>query len=170
MKKHFLIALGLLIGQAGFAQEKSKASLEDQVSKMAKEIEAMQHDFDQVTKGIDDLNWYNKLSDVAFVDKVIITGPPPAIVKNPTGQGAKNPVRFSAYVFIPSNIDINKKYPLLVLPHGGVHSNFTSTYAHIIRELIAQEYVVVAADYRGSTGYGAGFYKQIDYGGLEWEM
>ena len=25
-------------------------------------------------------------------------------------------------------------------------------YAHIILELIAQEYIVVAADYRGSTG------------------
>ena len=40
-------------------------------------------------------------------------------------------------------------------------------YAHIIRELIAQEYIVVAADYRGSTGYGAGTYNNIDYGGLE---
>lgn len=169
MKKRVLLFLGLMISSTGFAQEKSKASLEDQVAKMARQIEAMQHDFDQVTKGIDDLDWHNKLEDVAFVDKVIITGPPPAVVKNPTGQGAKNPVRFSAYVFIPSKIDINKKYPLLVLPHGGVHSNFTSTYAHIIRELIAQEYVVVAADYRGSTGYGAGFYRQIDYGGLEVE-
>jgi len=168
-KKSILILFFALIGQSGFSQEKSKASLEDQVSRMAKQFEAMQHDFDQVSKGIDDLNWHNKLSDVAFVDKVIITGPPPAVIKNPTGQGAKNPVRFSAYVFIPANIDANKKYPLLVLPHGGVHSNFTSTYAHIIRELIAQEYVVVAADYRGSTGYGTGFYRQIDYGGLEVE-
>ena len=40
-------------------------------------------------------------------------------------------------------------------------------YAHIIRELIAQEYIVVAADYRGSTGYGSGTYNNIDYGGLE---
>ncbi len=34
---------------------------------------------------------------------------------------------------------------------------------------MVQEYIVVAADYRGSTGYGAGFYRQIDYGGLEVE-
>jgi dipeptidyl aminopeptidase/acylaminoacyl peptidase len=30
-----------------------------------------------------------------------------------------------------------------------------------------QNYVVVAPEYRGSTGYGGEFYRQIDYGGLE---
>jgi dipeptidyl aminopeptidase/acylaminoacyl peptidase len=32
---------------------------------------------------------------------------------------------------------------------------------------MAQGYVVVAPEYRGSTGYGEGFYRQIDYGGRE---
>ena len=39
--------------------------------------------------------------------------------------------------------------------------------AHIVRELIAQEYIVVSAEYRGSTGYGKATYDNIDYGGLE---
>lgn len=56
---------------------------------------------------------------------------------------------------------------MIVLPHGGVHSNFTSFYVHIVRELIAQDYVVVAPEYRGSTGFGKRFYESIDYGGLE---
>ena len=43
------------------------------------------------------------------------------------------------------------------------------TYAHIIRELVAQQYIVVAPEYRGSTGYGGGYYRAIDYGGLEVE-
>jgi len=34
---------------------------------------------------------------------------------------------------------------------------------------VSQGYVVVAADYRGSTGYGKSFYEAIDYGGLEIE-
>jgi dipeptidyl aminopeptidase/acylaminoacyl peptidase len=33
--------------------------------------------------------------------------------------------------------------------------------------MVAQGYIVVAAEYRGSTGYGAGMYRRIDYGGLE---
>ncbi|MFH1159376.1 MAG: alpha/beta fold hydrolase, partial [bacterium] len=62
-----------------------------------------------------------------------------------------------------------KKYPLLVLPHGGVHGDFTTYYAHIIRELLAQQYIVIAPEYRGSTGYGKSFWQKIDYGGLEVE-
>jgi len=58
---------------------------------------------------------------------------------------------------------------LLVFPHGGVHGNFDTYYAHIVRELMAQEYIVVAAEYRGSTGYGKSHYEKIDYGGLETE-
>jgi dipeptidyl aminopeptidase/acylaminoacyl peptidase len=34
---------------------------------------------------------------------------------------------------------------------------------------MAQGYIVVAAEYRGSTGYGGSMYRKIDYGGLETE-
>jgi len=138
-----------------------------QIEGLNRQIESLNFTLDQLEKAIDDITWYNKVGDIAYVDKVVITGPPPHIIKNPTGQGAKNPVRFNSYVFLPKKIDAGKKYPLLVLPHGGVHSNFNTFYAHIIRELVAQQYVVVAPEYRGSTGYGRGFYEQIDYGGLE---
>ena len=70
-------------------------------------------------------------------------------------------------MFIPKNVKQNKKYPLLVFPHGGVHSNFTSGSVHILREMVSQGYIVIAPDYRGSTGYGRSFYENIDYGGLE---
>ena len=52
----------------------------------------------------------------------------------------------------PKSVDPDKKYPLIVLPHSGVHADFNTYYAHIVRELIAQEYIVVSAEYRGSTG------------------
>ena len=132
-------------------------------------FEALDHRIDQLAKAIDDILWYNKVGDVANIDKVYIVGPPPAKVKNPTAMGATNPVKFWSYIFIPQKIDRSKKLPLIVLPHGGVHGDFTTYHTHIIRELMAQGYVVVAPEYRGSTGYGEGFYKQIDYGGLEIE-
>ncbi|WP_206106014.1 S9 family peptidase [Olivibacter sp. XZL3] len=160
----FFIVLGNLVPVK--AQEREK-SAEAQIAALERQVENMQHTFQKITKGIDDLSWYDKLADYAYTDKVIITGPPPAVIKNPTAQGANNPILFSAYVFVPKTIDIHKKYPLIVLPHGGVHAYFETSYAHIIRELMVQEYVVVAPDYRGSTGYGAGFYRLIDYGGLE---
>jgi dipeptidyl aminopeptidase/acylaminoacyl peptidase len=94
-------------------------------------------------------------------------GPPPAKASNPTAMGANNPIKFWAYIFIPAKLDRNKKYPLIVLPHGGVHADFTTYHTHIIREMLAQGYIVVAPEYRGSTGYGQSFYEKIDYGGLE---
>jgi dipeptidyl aminopeptidase/acylaminoacyl peptidase len=50
-----------------------------------------------------------------------------------------------------------------------VHSNFGTYYHHIVRELLAQGYILIASEYRGSTGYGKDFYEMIDYGGLETE-
>lgn len=127
----------------------------------------LQHRLDEVEKKVDDLLWFQRVGDIAFVDKVFITGPPRANVKNPTAMGANNPLKFWTYVFLPKNLNPDKKYPLMVLPHGGVHANFDTYYTHIVRELIYQGYIVVSADYRGSTGYGEGTYNNIDYGGLE---
>ena len=129
----------------------------------------LDHRLDVIEKNIDDLLWFERVGDIAYVDKIYITGPPPVKESNPTGQGAGNPLKFWSYVFIPRDADPSKKYPLLVFPHGGVHANFTTYYTHIIREMVAQGYIVVAAEYRGSTGYGAGMYRRIDYGGLEVE-
>lgn len=122
---------------------------------------------DEVLKGIDDLEWRLKISDIADFDKVVYASLPPAHNPNPTGPGAGNPLIVYAYTFIPKKIDRAKKHPLIVLIHGGVHSNFTSDSAHIVRELLEQGYSIISTDYRGSTGYGTGYYRQIDYGGRE---
>jgi dipeptidyl aminopeptidase/acylaminoacyl peptidase len=122
---------------------------------------------DQLLKALDDVAWHLKLGDIAEVDKVSYTSLPPRREPNPTAQGAGNPLIIRAYTFIPKKLDRSKKQPLIVLVHGGVHSNFSSGSAHIVREMIEQGYSIIAPDYRGSTGYGAGFYRQIDYGGRE---
>lgn len=124
---------------------------------------------DVLEKAIDDIQWFNKVGDVANIDKVYIVGPPQKKVKNPTAMGAKNPVKFWCYIFIPKKIDRDKKNPLIILPHGGVHADFTTYHTHIIRELMDQGYVVAVPEYRGSTGYGKSFYEKVDYGGLEVE-
>jgi dipeptidyl aminopeptidase/acylaminoacyl peptidase len=137
------------------------------INRVNANFDDLSHRFDILEKKIDDVNWFNKVGDIAYIDKVYITGPPLAVEKNPTGQGAGNPVKFWSYVFIPKDANPGGKYPLLVFPHGGVHANFDTYYTHIVRELISQGYIVTAAEYRGSTGYGAGMYNMIDYGGLE---
>ena len=123
---------------------------------------------DTVLKALDDVMWVQKLSDIADVDKIAYTSLPPVHVLNKTGPGAGNPLIIRAYTFIPKKMDRTKKQPLLVLAHQGIHGNVSSVeLAHIIREMMEQGYAVIAPDYRGSTGYGQGFYNQIDYGGRE---
>ncbi len=123
---------------------------------------------DQAVKKIDDLLWYQKLGDIAEIDKSEYTGPPSAHVKNKKAPGATNPLILHAYTFIPKHLDRTRKQPLIVFVHQGVHASLdTSIDAHLIRELIEQGYTVVATDYRGSTGYGRGLYEDIDYGGRE---
>ena len=162
------LVVSLLLFSSIVAQDKN-----DEASQLLKTIkgndENLQHRLDQLAKSIDDILWFQRVGDVATIDKVFMAGPHLAHEKNPTAQGAGNPVKFWSYIFIPKGIDVNKKYPLLVFPHGGVHGDFTTYYTHIIRELMYQGYIVVAAEYRGSTGYGESFYKKIDYGGLEVE-
>ena len=141
----------------------------DELKKLESINENLRHRLDELEKAVDDLIWFERLDDVAFIDKVYIYGPPKWKEKNPNAQGAGNPVKFWSYVFIPKGIDTSKEYPLIVFPHGGVHSNLSTYYTHIIKELMYQGYIVVAAEYRGSTGYGQSHYQKIDYGGLEIE-
>jgi dipeptidyl aminopeptidase/acylaminoacyl peptidase len=160
----FIFGFGALMGAGS-----PPVGEEDRDARLKREFEELQHRLDVLEKTIDDVLWFQRLGDVALVDKVRLVGPPPARVANPTAMGAKNPLKFYAYIFIPRGIDYRGKYPLLVFPHGGVHSNFSTYYTHIVRELVAQGYVLVAPEYRGSTGYGRAMYENIDYGGLEVE-
>lgn len=168
MKKviQLVLLLLVLLNTKSLAQP-GTSELMNAIKSLNSDLESLQHQFDIVNKKIDDVQWYNKVGDIAYIDKVYMTGPPLAVEKNPTGQGAGNPFRFWSYIFIPREADPAKKYPLLVFPHGGVHADFTTYYTHIIREMVSQGYIVVAAEYRGSTGYGAGYYNSIDYGGFE---
>ena len=141
------------------------AAAQQQPANPPASAEDLDRGFEQTVKDIDDVLWYFKTGDVANIDKVLIASSKPVRMKNATGQGAGNPLIIPVYVFTPKNL--HGKAPLIVFVHGGVHGDFETSYAHIIRELMGEGYVVVAPEYRGSTGYGEELYEQIDYGGAE---
>ncbi len=167
--------LGLL-GAAGVlgaapaagAAEAPPPTVEQRLAAIERQLTDLADRMDQVAKTSDDVLWYERVGDVAEIQKVLLLGPPNPKGKETYGiENKRHPFRVPTYVFVPRTLDRSRKHPLLVLPHGGVHADFTTYHANMIRELMAQGYVVVAPEYRGSTGYGRTHYEAIDYGGLE---
>ena len=104
-------------------QPQTDTVLTQQIESIIKYNESLEHRLDVLEKTIDDVLWFQRVGDVAFIDKVYMTGPPKWKELNPTGQGAGNPVKFWSYVFIPKGLDYSKKYPLIVFrPHRQICS------------------------------------------------
>ncbi|MDT8342473.1 MAG: prolyl oligopeptidase family serine peptidase [Longimicrobiales bacterium] len=72
-----------------------------------------------------------------------------------------------AYVFEPLDRRGARGHAAMIWVHGGVHGNWTPNYWPFVREAVERGYVVIAPEYRGSTGYGAEHHNAIDYGGYE---
>ncbi len=162
----FAVALACLLGtlQQADAQQQDTPVTKSEVDG---HFYNLRHRLDQLMKKIDDVLWFERVGDVAYIDKVFLAGAPPRGAEKATTLSGQNPIKFWSYIFIPKDIDPSKKYPLLVFPHSGIHGDFSTYHTHIIREMMAQQYIVVAPEYRGSTGYGRLTYELIDYGGLE---
>jgi dipeptidyl aminopeptidase/acylaminoacyl peptidase len=166
----FLIGVTCWAAAIAWSQPRASPPPADPVQQRLHQLEeSLKFAEESLTRKMDEQVLFRRLEEVAVVDKVRYTGPPPRVNKNPTAQGAGNPVRLSAYTFMPRKLTAGTKLPLLVLVHGGVHGHLDGSYIHILGELLHQGYAVVAPDYRGSSGYGRDFWQLIDYGGLEVE-
>lgn len=163
------LALTLVTAPALAEQaEPAERPLAERIEALEKSLKKTSFKLDSLMKKVDDLLWFERAGDVADIDKVYLPTVPNPHEKPTYGiDNERHPFKMWAYVFVPKRLDRDRKHPLLVFPHGGVHADFTTYYTHIVRELMAQGYVVVAPEYRGSTGYGKAYYEAIDYGGLE---
>ncbi len=76
-------------------------------------------------------------------------------------------VEIPVYLFQPLEKRGEKGHPAMVWVHGGVHGNWGATMWPFVREAVERGYVIIAPEYRGSTGYGEEHHRAIDYGGYE---
>ena len=72
-----------------------------------------------------------------------------------------------AFVFQPLHLRGQKTHSALVWVHEGIRGHLGENYIPFIRDAASKGYVVIAPEYRGSTGYGKALYDAIDYGGRE---
>src|SRR6266850_2952858 len=141
---------------------------------VAARLHSLEESFGQLdaklSRQMNELLWRQKLRDIAIVDKVNFTGPPPRGTNGITPPPGSNDVVISALTFVPRGKWRTHKLPLIVLAHPEIHGNVASDdFAIVVRELVQHHYAVIAPDYRGSSGYGIEFWRTIDYGGLEIE-
>jgi dipeptidyl aminopeptidase/acylaminoacyl peptidase len=76
-------------------------------------------------------------------------------------------LEIQAHLFSPLKKRGARGHAGMVWVHGGVHGSWGTNMFPFVREAVQRGYVIIAPDYRGSTGYGEAFYKKIDYGGKE---
>ena len=73
----------------------------------------------------------------------------------------------SALVYVPYNLPRQAVSPAIVYVHGGPTSQTVNSFSRIIQYMANQGYIVIAPNYRGSTGYGKEFQQAnlFDMGG-----
>ena len=78
----------------------------------------------------------------------------PYLVHYPSRDGK---FTLSAFAYVPNNITRNGKFPAIVYIHGGPASQSVDSFNRFIQYIVNQGYLVIAPNYRGSTGYGKQF-------------
>jgi dipeptidyl aminopeptidase/acylaminoacyl peptidase len=101
-----------------------------------------------------------------YVDALFMAVLGSEMIVRKVGYPAPDRLTIPAYFFSPRDTTSVSR-PVILFVHGGIHGDFGLGHLEHVRNLVRQGYVIVAPEYRGSTGYGRRFYEAIDYGGRE---
>ncbi|HSZ60585.1 MAG TPA: S9 family peptidase [Terriglobales bacterium] len=73
----------------------------------------------------------------------------------------------SAFVYMPYNLPHNPEHPAIIYVHGGPTAQTMNTFNRFVQYMANQGYIVIAPNYRGSSGYGKDFQQAnlFDMGG-----
>jgi len=88
----------------------------------------------------------------------------PFLVRYPSSDGKWT---ISAFVYVPYNMVRNGQNAAIVYVHGGPAVQSVNSFNRFIQHMVNQGYMVIAPNYRGSTGYGKEFQQAnlFDMGG-----
>jgi dipeptidyl aminopeptidase/acylaminoacyl peptidase len=90
----------------------------------------------------------------------------PFLVHYPSRDGKW---QISAFVYVPHNAPRDHTHPAIVYVHGGPQSQTINNFNRVVQYLANQGYLVIAPNYRGSSGYGKEFLDadRFDMGGAD---
>ena len=77
--------------------------------------------------------------------------------------------QIQGWIVKPPDFDASRKYPLMLVIHGGPHGMYNGGFNFAFQEHAANDYVLLYTNPRGSTGYGTRFANAInhDYPGAD---
>ena len=101
----------------------------------------------------------------AFMAKIRVVTPEYVNFKSKDGTVV------AGYLYKPLDYVVGKKYPTLLIPHGGPVSAYYGDFNHFWQLLAANGYVVLEPNPRGSSGYGQDYCKAIyaDWGNKDYQ-
>src|SRR6185436_6540666 len=113
----------------------------DETNEVARRLQAVEeglsHLETRLSRQMNELLWMQRLGEVAVIDKVRFTGPPPRTADNPTPPAGSNEVVVSALAFMPRHPHHGRKVPLIVFAHSEIHGNLVNDEdAHVVLELV----------------------------------
>jgi dipeptidyl aminopeptidase/acylaminoacyl peptidase len=74
---------------------------------------------------------------------------------------ADDGVKIHGWLLKPPDFDSTRRYPAILMIHGGPHTQYGRVFFHEFQLTAAQGYVVVYTNPRGSWGYGEAFARAI---------
>jgi dipeptidyl aminopeptidase/acylaminoacyl peptidase len=84
---------------------------------------------------------------------------------------SKDGTPVSGYLYKPLDYMVGKKYPTLLIPHGGPVWAYYAEFSHLAQLYAANGYAVLFPNPRGSSGYGQDYCKAIyaDWGNKDFQ-
>ena len=83
-------------------------------------------------------------------------------VTNEINYKSPDKMDIQGWYITPPNFDKSKKYPLILVIHGGPHAMYRPAFNYSWHQFASDGYVVLYTNPRGSTGYGSEFANIID--------
>src|SRR5437870_9077002 len=74
---------------------------------------------------------------------------------------AQDQTPISSFLYIPANIKPDRSHPAIVYPHGGPQWQHYNSWYPNIQYLTSHGYLVIAPNYRGSTGFGREYMESL---------
>lgn len=97
-----------------------------------------------------------ELRQLTWVNDDVLTGKKLATTEE-VWYTSKDGMRIQGWIVKPADFDASKKYPLMLEIHGGPHSMYNVGFSFARQEHVANGYVLLYTNPRGSTGYGSAF-------------